>query len=82
MQVRLPGRFLARAAAMGAGVLEGRGRLDIGLSDEQAGGTMDPEQVIPVDRASSADGPLMASGPRMAQLYGALGAPILAASGR
>jgi hypothetical protein len=43
---------------------------------------MDPEQVIPVDRASSADGPLMASGPRMAQLYGALGAPILAASGR
>jgi hypothetical protein len=62
--------------------LEGRGRLDIGLSDEQAGGTMHPEQGIPVDQPSNADGSVLASGLRMAQLYGAVGASTPGVSGR
>jgi hypothetical protein len=72
---------LVRAAAMGVGV-ERCGRLDIGLSDEQAGVTMYPEQAIPVDQAPKVDGPMLAGGPRKAQLDGGAGGPTSTVSGR
>jgi hypothetical protein len=65
-----PARMTGQSGSSDVWYLERRGQLDIGLSDELAGGAMHAERGIPVDRTPSPVQPLVANGTPCGRLIG------------